>query len=60
MFYDKNRGTFGLFNYKDTFLEIKDEDNTKEYFAKAFGQGLVDSFIFWGAVDLVRYVVNKI
>lgn len=60
MFYDKNRGTFGIFNYKETILEIKEDDDFKKYVVKACGQSFCDSFIFWGCVDLLKYVVNKL
>lgn len=60
MFYDKNRGTFGVMNYKDTILEIKEDDNFKKWVIKACGQSFVDSFVFWGVVDTVKFIVNRI
>lgn len=60
MFYDKNRGTFGVMNYKDTILEIKEDDNFKKWLIKACGQSFVDSFVFWGVVDTVKFIVNRI
>lgn len=60
MFYDKNRGTFGVMNYKDTILEIKKDDDFKKYVVKACGQSFCDNFIFLGCVDLLKYVVSKL
>lgn len=60
MFYDKNRGTLLVMNYKDTILEIKEDDNFKKYVIKACGQSFCDSFIFWGVVDTVKFIVNRI
>lgn len=60
MFYDKNRGTFGVMNYKNTILEIKEDDNFKKWVIKACGQSFVDSFVFWGVVDTVKFIVNRI
>lgn len=60
MFYDKNRGTFGVMNYKDTILEIKEDDNFKKWVIKACGQSFVDSIVFWGVVDTVKFIVNRI
>lgn len=45
-----NKGVFGLYNYEDTALEVKDEEKFSKKIWKAIGQGAVNTVVINGII----------
>lgn len=58
-----NKGVFGLYNYEDTALEVKDEEKFSKKIWKAIGQGTVNAVVINGMIYtgliLLACILNK-
>lgn len=58
-----NKGVFGLYNYEDTALEVKDEEKFSKKIWKAIGQGAVNAVVINGMIYtgliLLACILNK-
>lgn len=58
-----NKGVFGLYNYDDTALEVKEEEKFSKKIWKAIGQGAVNTVVINGMIYtgliLLACILNK-
>lgn len=58
-----NKGVFGLYNYEDTVLEVKDQEKFSKKIWKAIGQGAVNTVVINGMIYtgliLLACILNK-